>query len=170
LFHQNKNGGNTTLIHMHITETKKRLIEKLGVFFEGQGRTPAEARIIALFLVADQIEMTLEEIQEALSISKSAANNALNVLLLTDQVEYVTQPGNRKKYYKSKIEQWMTHVEQHIEKSVEGKTLLKEVLEQRTKATKTFNTALKDMIEFMDFVHSQHQELFIKWKKLKNKS
>jgi len=155
---------------MQITEAKKRLVEKLGVFFEGQGRTPAEARIIGLFLVADQIEMTLEDIQQTLSISKSAVSNAINILLLTQQIDYMTKPGDRKKYYKSKIEQWMTHVEQHIEKSVEGKALLKEALEQRIKTTKTFNTALKDMIDFMDFVQSQHKELFMKWKKLRNKS
>ncbi|MDB5272970.1 MAG: hypothetical protein JWO58_1337 [Chitinophagaceae bacterium] len=155
---------------MQITETKKRLIEKLGVFFEGQGKTPVEARIIGLFLVADQIEITLVDIQQTLSISKSAVNNAINVLLLREEVEYVTKPGDRKKYYKSKIEQWMTHVEQHIEKSVEGKVLLKEALEQRIKTTKTFNTALKDMIDFMDYVQSQHKELFTKWKKLRNKS
>jgi DNA-binding transcriptional regulator GbsR (MarR family) len=155
---------------MHITETKKRLVEKLGVFFEGHGKSPAEARIISLFLVADQTELTFEEIQQSLSISKSAVSNAINLLLLTEEVEYVTKPGDRRKYYKSKIEQWMTHVEQHIEKSVAGKVLLKEVLEQRIKTTKMFNAALKDMIDFMDFVQSQHKELFAKWKKSRNKS
>jgi DNA-binding transcriptional regulator GbsR (MarR family) len=155
---------------MNVTVAQKRLIEKLGVFFEGQGRTPAEARIIALLLVADQLEMTLEEIQQTLNISKSAVNNAVNVLMLTQQLEYVTKPGDRKKYYKSKIEQWMSHVEEHVEKALEGRTLLREALEQRTKSTKEFNIALKDMIDFMEFVQSHHQDLFAKWKKAKGKS
>ena len=155
---------------MNVTIAQKRLIEKLGVFFEGQGRTPAEARIIGLLLVADQLEMTLEEIQQTLGISKSAVNNAINVLLLTQQLEYVTKPGDRKKYYRSKIEQWMSHVEQHVEKALEGRTLLREALEQRTKSTKEFNVALKDMIDFMEFVQSHHLDLFAKWKKSKGKS
>ncbi len=155
---------------MNVTVAQKRLIEKLGVFFEGQGRTPAEARVIGLLLVGDQLELTLEEIQQTLSISKSAVNNAMNVLLLTQQVEYVTKPGDRKKYYRSKIEQWMSHVEQHVEKALEGRTLLREALEQRTKSTKEFNVALKDMIDFMEFVQSHHLDLFAKWKKSKGKS
>ncbi|MDF2454501.1 MAG: hypothetical protein K0R51_494 [Cytophagaceae bacterium] len=155
---------------MNVTVAQKRLIEKLGVFFEGQGRTPAEARIIGLLLVGDQLELTLEEIQQTLSISKSAVNNAINVLLLTQQLEYVTKPGDRKKYYRSKIEQWMSHVEQHVEKSLEGRTLLREALEQRTKSTKEFNVALKDMIDFMEFVQSHHLDLFAKWKKSKGRS
>ncbi|MBC7485969.1 MAG: MarR family transcriptional regulator [Cytophagaceae bacterium] len=155
---------------MNVTAAQKRLIEKLGVFFEGQGRTPAEARIIGLLLVADQLEMTLEEIQHTLGISKSAVNNAINVLMLTQQLEYVTKPGDRKKYYKSKIEQWMSHVEEHVEKALEGRILLKEALDQRSKSTKEFNTAMKDMIEFMEFVQSHHQEMFAKWKKSKGRS
>ena len=152
---------------MNVTAAQKRLIEKLGVFFEGQGRTPAEARIIGLLLVVDQLQMTLEEIQQTLGMSKSAVNNAINVLLLTQQLEYVTKPGDRKKYYKSKIEQWMSHVEEHLEKALEGRILLKEALGQRTKSTKEFNTALKDMINFMEFIQSHHQDLFAKWKKSK---
>jgi len=90
--------------------------------------------------------------------------------LLTQQVEYVTKPGDRKKYYRSKIEQWMSHVEQHVEKALEGRTLLREALEQRTKSTKEFNVALKDMIDFMEFVQSHHLDLFAKWKKSKGRS
>lgn len=156
--------------HMNVTVAQKRLIEKLGVFFEGHGETPAEARIVGLFMVADQLEWTLEDIQQTLGISKSAANNAINILLLKQQVEYVTKPGDRKKYYKSKIEQWLTHVEAHLEKALEVRLLMREALEQRTKATKEYNGALKEMIDFMEFMFSHHHELFVKWKKLKGKA
>lgn len=155
---------------MNVTIAQKRLIEKLGVFFEGHGETPAEARIVGLLIVADQLEWTLEEIQQTLGISKSAANNALNILMLKRQVEYVTKPGDRKKYYKSKIEQWLTHVEEHMEKALEVRVVMREALEQRTKSTKEFNAALKEMVDFMEFMMSSHQDLFIKWKKSKGKA
>jgi DNA-binding transcriptional regulator GbsR (MarR family) len=155
---------------MNVTAAQKRLIEKLGVFFEGHGETPAEARIVGLFIVADQLEWTLEDIQQTLGISKSAANNAINILLLKQQVEYVTKPGDRKKYYRSKIEQWMTHAEEQMEKALEVRVLIREALEQRTKSTKEYNAALKEMIDFMEFMLSHHHELFIKWKKLKGKA
>lgn len=150
-----------------ITLAQKKLIEKIGVFFEGQGRTPVEARIVALFLVGDQLEMTLEDMQQALNISKSSVTNAINVLLLTQQIDYVTRPGDRRKYYKSKIEQWLAHAEGHMEKALQGKALLKEALDQRTASTKGFNSALKELIEFMEFMQTQHQDLFAKWKKHK---
>ncbi len=155
---------------MNVTAAQKRLIEKLGVFFEGHGESPAEARIVGLFIVADQLEWTLEEIQQTLGISKSAANNAINILMLKQQVDYVTKPGDRKKYYKSKIEQWLTHVEEHMEKALEVRVVMREALEQRTKVTKEYNAALKEMIDFMEFMMSNHQDLFMKWKKSKGKA
>ena len=155
---------------MNVTAAQKRLIEKLGVFFEGHGESPAEARIVGLFIVADQLEWTLEEIQQTLGISKSAANNAINILMLKQQVDYVTKHGDRKKYYKSKIEQWLSHVEDHMQKALEVRVVMREALEQRTKATKEYNAALKEMIDFMEFMMSHHQDLFIKWKKSKGKA
>jgi DNA-binding transcriptional regulator GbsR (MarR family) len=76
-----------------ITQGQKELVEKLGVFYEKSGMQPASCRVMALLLVADQTELTFEEIQQSLSISKSATSGAINLLLTVNRVEYITRPG-----------------------------------------------------------------------------
>ena len=89
---------------VQMTEKQLRLIEKLGVFYEQQGlMQPAAARILALLLVSDSIELTFEEVYETLNLSKSATSNALNFLLNTEKVEYITQPGERRRYFRFKM-------------------------------------------------------------------
>src|SRR3954454_17436067 len=81
--------------HMPIalTDNKLNLIEELGGLYEQGGMQPAAARILSLLLVSDQTELTFEEIYETLNLSKSATSNALNFLLSTGRVEYITHPG-----------------------------------------------------------------------------
>src|ERR1039457_1717695 len=89
-----------------LSTKQKELIERIGIFFEHQGLPPAVARICGLLLISDRLELTFEEIYTTLNISKSAASNAINLLLNTHKVEYITKPGDRKRYFKMSIDQW----------------------------------------------------------------
>src|SRR6187399_2819335 len=135
-----------------ISEKQLRLIEELGVFHEQGGMQPAAARILALLLVSDNIELTFEEIYESLHLSKSATSNALNFLLSTQKVEYITQPGERRRYFRFK----MIGLKEGVQKSLEGITaynvLLKEVLGIRPKTTKEFNASLVENTHFLEFI------------------
>ena len=86
---------------MVLTEKQKVLIEKIGIVTEREGMQPAAARIIGLLYVADNPELTFDEILGALRISKSAASNALNLLLQTNRIEYTTFSGDRKRYFRN---------------------------------------------------------------------
>ena len=70
-------------IPIELADSKLKLVEELGVLHEQGGMQAAAARILSLLLVADQIELTFEEIYETLNLSKSATSNALNFLLST---------------------------------------------------------------------------------------
>ncbi len=54
------------------------------------GLSPAQARIAALLMIADQAELTFEEIYNALGLSKSAVSTALNSLSMMGRIEYYT--------------------------------------------------------------------------------
>jgi DNA-binding transcriptional regulator GbsR (MarR family) len=146
-----------------MTEKQLRLIEKLGVFYEKGGMQPAAARILALLLVSDNTELTFEEIYELLHLSKSATSNALNSLLNTERVEYITQPGERRRYFRFK----MRSLKEGVQKSLEGITaynvLLKEVLELRPENTGEFNASLEENSHFLDFIKDELPRLFQKW-------
>ena len=149
---------------MNLTQEQRNLIEKMGVFQERTGMPPTEARVIALLLVADETELTFEEIRELLHISKSAASNALNMLLKTNKIEYITKSGDRKRYFKTKLQNWENETEANLQGMLSINDLLKEILKQRTKQTPEFNKSLKDVTEFIEFMQKELVNVFKKWK------
>ena len=150
-----------------ITEKQLRLIEELGVFHEKGGMQPAAARILALLLVSDNTDLAFEEIYETLHLSKSATSNALNFLLSTEKLEYITRPGERRRYFRFK----MRGLKEGVHKSLEGITaynvLLKEVLQLRPESTREFNASLEENSRFLDFMKVELPGLFQKWEATK---
>lgn len=151
-----------------LTPKQLKLIERMGVTMEHSGMPPAQARISALLLVCDEAELTFNEIVETLKISKSAASNAINSLLLMERIEYHTKPGDRKRYFSSRIGQIECDFEKNSIKLLEVKTLLEEILNSRTTKTIAFNTNLKKVINFMEFLEKELPELYKKWREIKN--
>jgi len=79
---------------------QKELIEYIGRNGERDGFQPVAARIMALLMVMDQEEYTFDEIVKEMQISKGCVSLALQNLELRGLVEYVTYPGDRKRYYR----------------------------------------------------------------------
>lgn len=153
---------------IELTEKKLKLIEELGVLVEQGGIQPAAARILSLLIVSDKTELTFEEIYETLNMSKSAASNAINFLISTDRVEYITQPGERRRYFRCKLKS----IKDNVQKSLAGmdavNIVLKKVLDQRPVGTKEFNTNLEELTQFMDFMKQELPVLIQKWEAQKS--
>lgn len=152
---------------IQLSDKKLKLIEELGMYFEKSGTTPAAARIFALLMIADQNELTFEEIYETLNISKSAASNGLNLLIGTDRVEYITRPGERKRYFRSKVQSLNEGVRRSLGNMEVFNSLLKEVLIQRSEETKEFNKGLEEVINYLDFMKIELPALLKKWESIK---
>ena len=150
---------------MVLTEKQKALIEKIGIVTEREGMQPAAARIIGLLYVADNPELTFDEILSALRISKSAASNALNLLLQTGRIEYTTFSGDRKRYFRIKIANWREGFTKKMEDMTSFSQLLKEVLKERTPETVEFNRNLGELADFMTYVNNQLPGLLESWEK-----
>lgn len=151
-----------------ITDKQKQLVEKLGVATEKQGFQPAASRILALLTVADDPEITFEEIYETLGISKSAASNAINLLLNMGLIEYITKPADRKRYFRRAMEKWQITAKEEMKKVVELAEVLKEVLRQRPGNTVKFNNGLSEIIDFMEFLNKRIEDLFAEWRKTRS--
>ena len=146
-----------------LTNQQKELVEKLGVLHERSGLSPASARLVALLLVADNNELTFDEIREALQLSKSATSNALNMLLNSEKVEYITKPGDRKRYFRSRLKEWQDNLKKSLDGLQNHSIVLKEVLQQRPTETQDFNQKLYDLIGFLDYVRDQLPHIFAQW-------
>jgi DNA-binding transcriptional regulator GbsR (MarR family) len=148
---------------MALSEEQKSVIEQIGINYEQFGMQPAAARVMGLLYVADKPELSFDEITECLQISKSATSNAINLLLQTEQIEYTTFSGDRKRYFRLKISNWREGFAKKIENMTSFAGLLRQVLEVRTKETTQFNASLEELINFMDYIHLQLPRLLQDW-------
>jgi predicted transcriptional regulator len=153
---------------VELTDKKLKLIEELGVLHEGSGMQPAAARIMALLMISDRTELTFEEIYGALNMSKSAASNALNVLINTDRVEYITQPGERRRYFRAKLKSMKDGIGKYMAGMDSFNTTLKKILDQRPVGTREFNSSLEELTQFLDFFRQEFPAIIEKWNNRKS--
>lgn len=148
-----------------LSEKQKQLIERVGVQHEKAGFSPAAARVVALLLVSPVPELSFDQIRETLGLSKSATSNALNFLINTDKIDYITYTGDRKRYFKSKISSWRESMKDAIIKITGTAALMEEILEQRPDSTPEFNKSLSEVIDFMRYINQELPALYEKWEK-----
>lgn len=153
---------------IQLTEAQKDLIERTGVFFEQTGMPPAESRIMGLLVVCDETELTFDQIRALLMISKSATSNAINNLLMAQQIIYRTRLGDRKRYFSSNILDWEENIVIELQKLFKITNLMKEIHAQRTPETVKFNNQLGNFIGFMEYLHEELPKLFNQWQQKKN--
>lgn len=151
-----------------LTEKQKTLIEKIGISYEAEGIQPVAARILGLLYVSDKPELTFDEITEALQISKSATSNGINLLLQMQRLEYITFPGDRRRYFRLKVSNWREEFKHKIEAMAKFNVLMREVLAVRTQKTPEYNASIKELVDFLDYIFQQMPLLLQQWDKEKN--
>jgi len=152
-----------------VTEKQRLLIEQLGVFYEHEGFHPAGARILALLLIADKTELTFVEMRETLNISKSATSTAISLLINTNRIEYITNPGERKRYFRATIVNWKSHMREKLQGIIKISSLMEEIINQRPASTEEFNNGLKEIHSFMSFFQQEIPLLIERWKETQKK-
>ncbi|SRR5690554_2475607 len=150
-----------------LTPDQKQLIEKVGVMNERQGLQPAAARILALLLVSPETELGFDQIRETLNLSKSAASNSLNLLMNIGKIDYVTKPGDRKRYFRNRITRWKDDVKENFDKMNAVADVLEEVLKQRPGNTTVFNQNLKDVVDFVHYLNDRLPAIYQEWEETK---
>lgn len=100
-------------------DKQRELIEIMGRISCRGGGTSLAGRIIGLLSFLDQEEFTFEEIVERLKISKSSVSTTINHLMESDKIEYITYPGDRKRYFRIKVntpKNFIQALRQHVDR------------------------------------------------------
>lgn len=150
-----------------LREKQIGLIEELSHSYELSGMQPAMAKIVALLTISDELELTFEQIQDTLELSKSGTSQAINQLLSTRKIDYKTKLGDRKRYFHSRMLDWNEQLMEVFEGIVTIININKKILDERTSKTPEFNKRLEEMTEFLSLMHNQSLELVKKYQKKK---
>ena len=136
-------------------DKQRELIEIMGRISCRGGGTSLAGRIIGLLSFLDQEEFTFEEIVERLKISKSSVSTTINHLMESDKIEYITYPGDRKRYFRIKVNTPKTFIQalrqyvDRIEKVHRAAFELKKDKNSRTAKN------IKEMLHSLDFWKTQ---------------
>ena len=138
---------------------QKELIEELGRYFDKQGLQPIAGRIMGLFMVMDKEQFTFEEVVEELQISKSSASNALRNLEIRDAIEYITLPGDRKRYFQIRRQDKFSLIEDFTQQMKYLNEMNKKVLELKVDKNSRNALFIRDIQEMLDFFLKNIEEL-----------
>ena len=140
-------------------QQQQLLIEELGRHFDQEGIQPVPGRILALLMVQDKEEMTFDEIIQALQISKSSASNGLKVLELRDVVEYVTYPGDRRRYFRVKTKDIFSMINEFEDKMIRMKEFNLKIMELKSDKTSRVSQFLTDFNDMLGYFQSNFDDL-----------
>ncbi len=140
-------------------EQQKQLVETIGRSYEEEGMQPVAGRIIALLMVMDKEEYTFEDIVDELNISKSSASVALKVLQAGNIVDYVTRPGDRKRYFRIRIQDPFVLIDELKHKLNAKKQLLYKILELKADPSSRNASFFSELVELTDFFISKFDDL-----------
>jgi DNA-binding transcriptional regulator GbsR (MarR family) len=101
-----------------LNEEFSGIVERMGLVFEADGLPRSAGRILGLLFISPE-PRSLDELAEALQLSKGSASSSTRLLERLGPIERVTRPGDRKDYYRvaddvdsQLLNLWITHLDQ----------------------------------------------------------
>lgn len=146
---------------------QRRLVEAIGQRYEKEGMQPVAGRIMALLMVMEKEEYTFDEIIEELQISKSSASVALKFLQLRNLVEYITHPGDRRRYFRVRTQEPFVLIDEFKQKLMENKQTMEEIIDLKADPNSKNSRFFKNLQSMMDFFLENFEKLKEEYQKNK---
>jgi len=147
-----------------ISSEQRDLVERIGVLHDRIGFPPAAGRVVGLLLVSPEPELTFDQVRETLNLSKSSASTALNLLLRIGSVEYSTRPGDRKRYFRKRYDDWEESLLERFDVFLSLRHLLSESLDLKEGDSEESHRAVTRMVDFLGFLEGEIHQAHERWK------
>jgi len=120
-----------------LQKEKNKLIEEMGLHLEKEEKlSPVAARMFASILLTCKEGTTFEELTKEMQASKSTVFTHLNMLETGNRIEHFTKPGDRKRYYITKSNQFIKFIDEKINTCEKEKSLQQKILEYKKTVNK----------------------------------
>lgn len=140
-------------------QKQRLLIEEIGTSLDKEGFQPIAGRIFALLMVMDKEQYTFEEIVDELGISKSSASVALKNLELRKNIEYITMPGDRKRYFRIKTMDPFSLIDDFAGKMKDFKNTQEKILGLKADPNSRNSIFFRELSDMIDFFLGQMDDL-----------
>lgn len=145
-------------------------IEEFGLHFEQFGLARTAGRMLGWLLVCNPPHQTMNELVEALQVSKSSISTMSRLLIRIGLVDKVSFPGERKDFYRISENAWLkgwavrnAQNTQMKEMAARGLELLPDDVGQRQER-------LQEMHDLYEFLEEELPKLTQRWLEIRKKS
>jgi DNA-binding transcriptional regulator GbsR (MarR family) len=91
---------------IQIPDAYRRFVDDTGLLLESAGMPRIAGQILGWLLVCEPEEQSLNDLSEALSISKASASTTTRLLTQFGLIERAVLPGDRRDYYRVADDAW----------------------------------------------------------------
>ena len=143
----------------------------MGIMFETTGLPPITGRVFAYLLLSDPPYQDFYSLQEFIKASKSSISNALKNLMDQGYVDYITFSGDRKRYFRVNLDQWLNKFKASFEQFKPFSLLLERILQERDESKHPeFHAGLEEILSFFNYLGNEYPKLLENWEKSKKAS
>jgi len=85
---------------MNLTQHQHDFIDDFGALWEQFAANPSQGRVLALLYIADEPELSANDIADALGISRGSVSHHTRQLAMFRIIQRVSKPGDRRDYFR----------------------------------------------------------------------
>lgn len=125
----------------------ERFVERFGLLWEADGLPRTAGRMFG-FLLVEGGEFTLDELADALKVSRASVSTNTRLLESQGCVQRVTQPGDRRVYYRATEEPYRGSLERMIRRLRKTRDLLADADQEMPPEMEEARARLEEMNRF----------------------
>jgi DNA-binding transcriptional regulator GbsR (MarR family) len=137
-------------------------IEELTLVLEEVGLPRTSGRVLAWLLVCKPAEQTMNDLMDALQMSKSSVSAATQALIQYKLIERVSLPGERRDYYRMREGLWGKVMATQVDQTRH----LREVAEKGLRMIDGITTQthhIEEMLDYARFLEEEMPLLLARW-------
>lgn len=146
-----------------ISPEVQRFIEAMGGYFSQYGMSRVAGRLMGLTMVVAH-PLTLDEMAEALGVSRASISTNIRVIESTGFVEPVTVPRDRRDYYQYSGNSWEARLRISMVQLDTLSSIAKRGLDAIKEEDTQARTYLQDFLDFCEFLIEDERNVIQRWR------
>ncbi len=150
------------------TDAIRNYIEKMTLVLETNGMSRTAGRVLSYLLICSPNEQSMQDLMDALGMSKSSISTSTQTLIHLNLIERVSLPGERRDYYRIITGVWDKIMVKHIVVTKHLKEIAAEGIALLDESSFDGNCEyLQEMYEFYEFWVQEIPLLLERWRSKK---
>lgn len=148
---------------MRPEKEKREYVEEFALYFERTGLSRSAGRIWAWLLISDPPHQTMDDLVEALNVSKSSVSTATRSLIQFGLIQRISLPDERRDYYRVTEGVWENAFQGRFGQVTQFRKLAEKGLDLLTDKPAEQRRPLQEMRDMYAFIEQAVPRLLLEW-------